>query len=183
MENPVINEAAVPPKKYLAVGVLPAGLQNFFPRTGWAVIAPYVEEVAAMTKGEYSASEVAVAIDAGLCHFHIGYLCDKELTDTEQQGYVVQKLASASPGEGFAGYFLLRLQPGVLHIWQVYIVKELRGQMEIFNPGFERIKKAASLFRVNGITMSGNREQWHGIAEKLGFAETMTIYKLDVKAK
>ena len=214
MENPILPTAAAPAKKFLAVGVLPAGLQNYYTREAFRVIQPFAAEVAAMTGAEYSVYDTATAIDAGLCHFHVGYLCDKELTETEQQGYIVQKLsfvdqaaraavASAGTPEAkkaaiaaanaadwagrasdFAGYFLLKMQNperDALHIWQVYIVKELRGRMEVFDPGFEQVKNAAGLFKAKVITMAGSYEQWHGVAERLGFMQGPTIYRMPVK--
>jgi len=163
----------------LLIGIIPC-YNELFVQSAWAVIKDEVEKLATASMGEYTAYEIYQAIFFGSAHLYMGYInYDGKFDDEHAQAYVGGKVLERNK-ELFAGYMIAKMQAKEVHLWQGYANPKY-GDLNVLEMG---IKYVAQKFTDAGapyLSFSTFRRGWERVAKGLGFTETFTTYRLDLK--
>lgn len=140
-------------------------LQVCFPKPlfdeSFAIVKPYVEELAKVSGGEYTAYEVGHAIMHGAAHLYMGFLVDPG-TQTKT----------------FVGYMIVRYEPRSIHIWQAYILPQYRNT-NLLQLGADYFEEEVKKMGGAHISFSTTKE-WGPTIEQMGFRQTFIIYRKDL---
>lgn len=165
-------------KPKLIMGLVPC-LNQYFLDMAWKVIKPYVQKIAGMTQGEYDMYKVWQDIYFGQAHLYMCYeYTGDEITVEKFQEKLIGCLKT--PDVGFVGYVVIRFEPKCAHLWQAYIT-EKHQNTDTLKWCFDFTEKVVRDIAAPCITFSTQRKGWSSMCDQLGFTETYTVYRKELK--
>lgn len=122
----------------------------------WAKIAPYVEELANQSAGEYHPYVVAHSLIFGASHLYMGYLRDPEKT--------------------WVGFMVVKYLQENVHIWQAYVLPQFR-HLNLLPEGLAYIEAEIAQIGGKEITFSAIAKEYGPAIEALGFSRGYTVFR------
>lgn len=164
-------------KANLVMGLVPC-LNNYFISIVWPVVKPYIEKLAQKSNGEYDIYRIWKDIYYGNVHLYVAYYSEEEVKPENYQEKIVHFLQT--PDKNFVGYAIVRFEATHAHIWQAYITEKYQNTTAL-STAFNYIENTVKDIGAPYISFSTMREGWHGMSAKLGFTETYTVYRKEIK--
>jgi len=140
----------------------------------WAIVKPYVEELAFKSMGDFTSYSTYKELFIGRATLIIGYLLDENDVESFSQGREVEK--------EFVGYIIIKFEETSYHIWQLYILPKYRNA-EYLRDGFDEILKDAKNTGAPTLSVSAIKDEFNNTLNRFGMKETFTIYRKDLQEK
>ena len=146
----------------------------------WNLIRPHVEAIANTTLAEYSAYHVRESIRHGFSDLWIGYIDRTCVANSANAQENFVSFMDTRKYEDIFGYVVTRYEPNSVHIWQAYVKPEFQ-HTNAMEQGFKFLCDTMKNYSAEYLTFSSNRQGWKDVAEKLGFQEIHTIYRMKLE--
>ena len=151
MSNPITGISTEQPKVFIR----PIPSDAVLITKAYTGIQKYVEELAAMSKGAYTAPYVHYELCHGIAWLNLVF-ADKEETK-------------------FVGYYIIKRLPDTIHIWQAYVVSEYRNS-PLTDEAYKLIEDEAKKIGYKKIVFTSPREGWEVAAKRYGFETGLTEF-------
>lgn len=182
--EPVVAMPKVTTEKKLIVGVIEMKNRQFL-NMAWRVIKPYVVEIANSSLGEYDESRVYLELLDGNSTLFMFYLDDTPNLTLEnvQEAFITKHLGTTTPETDFVGYVVVKydISGKSIHTWQAYVKDEYRNNKQIAETAIKFLEGHALDIGLTYSTFAASRLGMAGIARSLGYSETFTIYRKQIK--
>ena len=182
--EPVVTMPQVKTEKKLIVGFIPMKSEMFL-EMAWSFIKPYVIEVAKNSLNEYDESRVYLEVLEGHSTLFMFYLDDTpNLTlKNVQEIFITKHLGTVTPEKDFVGFVVVRydINGRSMHTWQAYVKDEYRNNKQIAETAIKFLEGHALDIGLSYSTFAASRLGMAGIARSLGYSETFTIYRKQIK--
>lgn len=181
---PVVEEPQAKTGRALIAGVIEMK-NRLFLNMAWRIIKPYVVEIANSSLGEYDESRVYLELLDGYSTLFMFYLDDTPNLTLEnvQEIFITKHLGTKTPEKDFVGYVVVKydINGKTIHTWQAYIKDEYRNNKQIAETAIKFLEGHALDIGLSYSTFAASRLGMAGIARALGYSETFTIYRKQLK--
>ena len=182
--EPVTITSQAKAEKKLIAGVIEMK-NRLFLNMAWRVIKPYVVEIANSSLGEYDESRVYIELLDGYSTLFMFYLDDTPNLTLEnvQEVFITKHLGTKTPESDFVGYVVVKydINGKTMHTWQAYVKDEYRNNKQIAETAIKFLEGHALDIGLSYSTFAASRLGMAGIARVLGYSETFTIYRKQIK--
>ena len=127
----------------IVMGIIPCKDRMFLDRA-LLLVKSGIEELAALSDGEYSYYDTVAELYAGIKQIAIIYTIQEEMPEDREQFTVITRLMSPAYQEGYAGFSIIEFQRNSLHVFQGYLLPQFRNT-GILKQCAEKTEKQARL--------------------------------------